>query len=257
MPDSVDIVEVRGLTKRFKRFTLGPITFSACRGVNGLLGVNGAGKSTLMRLICKLAAADAGSVSLHSGLGREIDAVAGYLPQGFDAPADVRVRDYLRFIAWCRSDLSRRFSDADVDLALRRVNLLERSESAIGSLSGGMLRRLGIAQAILGEPSLLVLDEPTVGLDPLQRREIRTVITDLGASSVVLMSTHLSEDVASACRDVVILEEGTIAFEGTVTQLVGLAAADRVTAASVDEGFFAALRRRESSSGEAAKSAAV
>ncbi|UJP41144.1 ATP-binding cassette domain-containing protein [Cellulomonas palmilytica] len=231
-----DVIVRRG------RFELGPVNAEFPVGVTALLGANGAGKSTLMGAVVGVLAPARGRVDVREGRG--VGAVPGYLPQDFDAPRRVRVVDYLRFVAWCRSSRRSPIADGDVATALRAVGLEDRAGWRFGALSGGMRRRVGVAQALLGSPSVVVLDEPTVGLDPVQRMELRDLIATLGRDRSVIVSTHLAEDVAAVAERVVILAEGTEVFQGTVMALAERGGHDGVTSEAVERGFLSVLGAR-------------
>lgn len=234
-----------GVTKSYGTFKLGPLDITVTHGVTALLGANGAGKTTLLRIAVGSVAPENGSVSLDGQRLRRGLSNVGYLPQDFSGPKNVRVRDYLRFIAWCRSNRTTRLGNRDVDSALELVDLSARSKDKIGDLSGGMVRRIGIAQALLGASDVIVLDEPTVGLDPLQRRELRILLEDLGQNRTLLISTHLSEDVAAVATQVVVLHDGTVAFDGSVDELCHESGASDRTGAAVEAGFLARVSKHE------------
>lgn len=237
-PDELELAAVRRV---YRGFELGPLSFRSPVGVTALLGANGAGKSTLMRVISGVESPDEGVVHLP---GADIRSV-GYLPQDFTGPRQVSAGDYLRFVAWCRSTRRRRITEGDVAEALSAVGLEAKAASRIGTLSGGMVRRLGIAQALLGGGSLLVLDEPTVGLDPVQREEVRELIGRLGRDRVVLLSTHLADDVAAVAARVLVLDGGDVLLNGTVGDLAAAAAGTTISAESVGAGFLELVRRVE------------
>lgn len=233
---------IERVVKSYRGFELGPVSADLPRGVTALLGPNGAGKSTLMRVVVGITPPDSGEV-----LRAEVDGArvpVGYLPQDFHGPRGVTARDYLRFVAWCRSTRSRKLGVRDVDEALELVGLASRARSRIGALSGGMVRRLGVAQAVLGGADLLVLDEPTVGLDPLQRDDLRELVRSLGERAVVLLSTHLSDDVAAVADRVLVLDEGAKLFEGTVDELAGRSGAEQRSSEAVEGGFLQLVRGR-------------
>lgn len=232
-------IELHDVRKSFREFTLGPVSATYGTGITALLGANGAGKSTLMRLVVGILRQDSGSVDVSGDDPRRRD--IGYLPQDFAGPKNVVVNDYLRYVAWARSSRRHRLTDRDVHEALERVQLVDRAASRIGALSGGMVRRLGVAQALLGGGGAIVLDEPTVGLDPLQRRELRELLRELAADTTILLSTHLSEDVAAVADQVHVLHEGSVEMTGSVRDLATLGAADAVTGDAVEQGFLAVI----------------
>ncbi|MCR6491170.1 ABC transporter ATP-binding protein [Cellulomonas sp. P24] len=224
--------------------TLGP-------GVHGLLGPNGAGKTTLMRVLATVVAPSSGSVRLLGGAldGREVERDArrrlGYLPQTFGFYPRFRVREFVEYIAWLKEVPGPQVPIA-VDRAIERVGLTDRAEDRMRSLSGGMLRRVGIAQAIVNDPDLLLLDEPTAGLDPEQRVALRTLLREIGVDSCVLVSTHLVEDVAAACSTVTLLDAGRAVFRGTPDELAAAGAGGAWVGAAGDtpaeRGYTAVLR---------------
>lgn len=204
-----------------------------------LLGANGAGKSTLMRVMVGVLPPSHGEVRRSGSSGLS----PGYLPQDFTAPRMARVDDYLAFVAWCRSSRRARVSGQDVAQALAAVDLTARAGYRSGALSGGMRRRLGVAQAILGGPDVVVLDEPTVGLDPVQRAELRELVVELGRQRTVVVSTHLAEDVAAIADRVLILADGAQVFDGTVGDLAARGGASTVSSEAVEKGFLAVVRQ--------------
>lgn len=225
-------LHLSSLVKRYPDFTLGPIDSALPRGVTGLLGENGAGKTTLLRLIVGTSAPTSGHISLPvDGQGTRV----GFLPQDFAAPTRVSAQDYLAYIAWCRSTRRDKITHAHIADALAAVALSSVARSRIGTLSGGMLRRLGLAQALLGGANILILDEPTVGLDPVQRQEIRALLRDLGERAVVLMSTHLAEDIVSIAGRVMVLSNGALLYDGSVGELCG---GRKVSSEALEAGFL-------------------
>lgn len=221
-------VSVQRLTVRHRRtVALDAVDLTFGTGVHGLLGPNGAGKTSLIRVLATVAAPTDGRVHL---LGHDVSehrarsAVRrrlGYLPQEFGYYPGFTVREFVSYIAWLKEMPAAGVPEAVVR-AVDRVGLLDRIDAKIKTLSGGMVRRVGIAQAVVNEPDLLLLDEPTAGLDPEQRVEFRRLLRDLGTESTVIVSTHLVEDVAAACSEVTLLESGRVAFRGTTAELTSL-----------------------------------
>ncbi|MFI6761045.1 ABC transporter ATP-binding protein [Micromonospora sp. NPDC050417] len=216
-------------------------------GVHGLLGPNGAGKTTLMRVLATVARPDGGRVRL---LGQDIaDRTAlrrirrqlGYLPQTFGFYPRFTVREFVEYFAWLR-ELPREEIPLAVDRALARVGLLERADDRMKHLSGGMLRRAGIAQAIVNDPRLILLDEPTAGLDPEQRVEFRALLRELGVDACVLVSTHLVEDVAAACTQVSLVDGGRLVFAGTPQELAATGGDSDSGDSAIERGYTAVLR---------------
>lgn len=230
-------VALTDLVKSYRGFTLGPVSTTIRCGVTALLGANGAGKTTLMRLVVGTVRASSGQVVLP-GRGGDV----GFLPQDFVGPSRATARDYLGYVAWCRSTRRRKITAQQVITALAAVGLEDRADSRIGALSGGMVRRLGIAQALLADAPVLVLDEPTVGLDPIQRHEVRELIERLGRHTTVLVSTHLAEDVAAVADHVLVLDSGRLLHDGPVA---GLCDGPDVTSERLEAGFLRLVRGSE------------
>ncbi|MCG8554360.1 MAG: ABC transporter ATP-binding protein [Proteobacteria bacterium] len=215
------MLELVGLHKTFSSGVraLDGISLRLERGIFGLLGPNGAGKSTLMRIVATLLAPDAGTFRLAGvdGLARP-DAIRrclGYLPQDFGVYPRVTTEALLEHIAamkGLRGGPSRRGHVHDL---LQYVNLFDVRRRRLGELSGGMKQRFGVAQALLGHPRLLILDEPTAGLDPLERQRFHDLLGETGESAVVIVSTHIVEDVASLCNRLAIVAGGRLVAEGT------------------------------------------
>ncbi|HWJ66454.1 MAG TPA: ATP-binding cassette domain-containing protein [Nocardioides sp.] len=199
-------------------------------GITGLLGPNGAGKTTLLRVVATSIAADRGEVRLlgrdphagHAELTR-VRRSLGYLPQELGYPSDMTTFGFLEYVAVLKEWNERRARRHEVRRVLDLVGLAEQSGKRIAKLSGGQRRRVGLAQALLGNPRLLVLDEPTTGLDPAQRATLRRTLSVVAHESTVLLSTHQTEDVAALCERVVVLADGEVRFDGTVVDLVATA----------------------------------
>lgn len=193
-------------------------------GMFGLLGPNGAGKSTLMRIIVTLQRPDAGDVTLDGidALARPADirASLGYLPQDFGFHPNVPVQETLSHYAALKGYGDAGERRAVVESLLRRVNLWEARAREAGTLSGGMRQRLGVAIALCGDPRLLVLDEPTAGLDPAERHRLYDVLAECGDRAVVLLSTHLVEDVHALCPALAIIDQGRVVAQGAPDALV-------------------------------------
>ncbi|MFJ2214699.1 ABC transporter ATP-binding protein [Streptomyces sp. NPDC101062] len=249
----VTAVAVHGLTVRHrKKVALDTVDLGFGGGVHGLLGPNGAGKTSLIRVLATVAAPAGGRVEL---LGRDVaehrDRAAvrrrlGYLPQEFGYYPGFTVREFVAYVAWLKEMDAARVPEA-VERAVERVGLADRIDAKVRTLSGGMVRRVGIAQAIVNEPELLLLDEPTAGLDPEQRVEFRALLREVGTASTVIVSTHLVEDVAAACTEVTLLEAGRVAFRGTTAELTALGGNAGDGAAEfgdnpIERGYTAALR---------------
>lgn len=195
-------------------------------GITALLGPNGAGKTTLLRTLATVQPPREGRLTID---GRVVTSEAearaarrqiGFLPQRFGYEPGMRVRDFVRYGAWLRGLPSRDWPAAS-DAALEHVGLTENATKKMGSLSGGMRQRAAIAWAIVGNPRIVVLDEPTVGLDPQQRLRFRDIIMGL-TGATILLSTHLIDDVDAICDRVVVMHEGKFRFTGSLDQLKAL-----------------------------------
>ena len=184
-------------------------------GVTGLLGANGAGKTTLMRMICGILKPTSGSISFDGmDVSEELYRdVLGYLPQNFGYYPSFTGRDFLLYIAVLKG-LNRKTAQRKSAELLKAVNLEEAADKKIRTYSGGMKQRLGIAQALLNDPKIIVLDEPTAGLDPKERVRFRNMIADLGKESIVLLSTHIVSDVEHIADRILMMRDGQIIWDG-------------------------------------------
>jgi ABC-2 type transport system ATP-binding protein len=218
-------VELTDLTRRFGRTTaVSGVTLEVGPGVFGLLGPNGAGKTSLLRMMATVIPPTSGRLRL---LGRDPGSYArrrevrrrlGYLPQSLGYYPGFTVADFVEYFALLK-DMPPGRVPAAVAAAIEQVGLGDRARAKLRTLSGGMLRRAGIAQAIVNDPDLLLLDEPTAGLDPEQRVAFRGLLREFGQRATVIVSTHLVEDVGAACTQVALMEQGRIVFHGTPAEL--------------------------------------
>ena len=224
-------IELVGLTKVHPGgvTALSGVDLTIERGLQGLLGPNGAGKSTLMKITCTLLAQTSGSIRVD-GVDLETDRDArrglrerlGYLGQEWGAPRSARCWEVLDLVLALRGvEKSRR--PAEIARLLDVVGLTSARDRKVKQLSGGMLRRLGVAQALAGDPELIVMDEPTVGLDPDERVHFRNMLTSLGQERTILLSTHIVADVGNTCSRVSVLAKGKILFDGAPGDLAALA----------------------------------
>jgi ABC-2 type transport system ATP-binding protein len=232
------MIEVANLTKRYAgRTAVSDISFEVGRGeIVGLLGPNGAGKSTTMRILACFLAATSGTVRV-AGLDvfRQSDEVRrriGYMPENNPLHYDMRVREYLKFRARLKG-LSRGRSRERVDVVTEQCGLTEVSRRMIGQLSKGYRQRVGLADALVHEPDLIILDEPTIGLDPTQIRSVRQLIKGLGGSHTVLVSTHILPEAEMTCHRVVIMYEGRILAADTPENLQQLVSGDNQVIAEI------------------------
>jgi ABC-type multidrug transport system ATPase subunit len=218
-------VELTELTRKFGRtWAVSGVTLEAGPGVFGLLGPNGAGKTSLLRMMATVLPPTSGTLRLLGrdpgayGPRREIRRRLGYLPQNLGYYPGFTVAEFVEYFALLKEMPPGRVPQA-VATAIERVGLGGRARTRLRTLSGGMLRRAGIAQAIVNEPELLLLDEPTAGLDPEQRVAFRALLRDLGERATAMVSTHLVEDVGAACSEVALMDAGKIVFHGTPGEL--------------------------------------
>lgn len=195
-------------------------------GILGLLGPNGAGKSTLMRILATLAKPSAGRVRWNGeDIAKRPDplrAALGYLPQDFGVYPALSAREFLAFLAAVKG-LSGAKARERVDHCLHLVGLDEAADRRLGDFSGGMRQRVGIAQALLNDPALLIVDEPTVGLDPEERMRFRHLLTDLAGQRLVVLSTHIVSDVEASATSLAVMSAGKLRFHGTPEALVAMA----------------------------------
>jgi ABC-2 type transport system ATP-binding protein len=221
----MSLIQANGLTKRFGRFTAADdVSFSVERGeVAGFLGPNGAGKSTTMKMLCGYLQPDAGTGSIagHDILKRPVAAKQhlGYLPEGAPAYSDMSVAGYLQFAGRMRGMGSGRLKNRLGEVA-HRINLTEVWNKPIDALSKGFKRRVGIAQALLHDPEVLVLDEPTDGLDPNQKHEMRELIRDIAGDKAIIISTHILEEVEAVCSRAIIISSGRVVADSTPNELI-------------------------------------
>jgi ABC-2 type transport system ATP-binding protein len=223
-------VTAQGITKRFgPKVALADVDIDLAGGITGLLGPNGAGKTTLLRILATVMAADRGEVRL---LGNDpgtpegrlaVRRRLGYLPQEPGFHRSFTAFEFVDYVAILKEWGDRRARHDEVRRVLSLVGLEPVMGTAIKKLSGGMRRRVAIAQALLGDPDLLILDEPTAGLDPEQRLRFRELLSAVAAHSTVLLSTHQTDDVAALCNRVAVLLGGEIRFAGTPADLAALA----------------------------------
>ncbi len=231
---SAPTVEVVGIEKSYLRTrALSGVTFDADAGITGLLGPNGAGKTTLLRMLATVLAPDAGDLRL---LGRDprrpeerlaIRRRLGYMPQEPGFHKSFTAFDFVDYVAILKEMVDTAPRHEEVRRVLKLVGLDDVMNRKIKNLSGGMRRRVALGQALLGDPDLLILDEPTAGLDPEQRLRFREIISERAADRTVILSTHQTEDVAALCPRVVVMHEGKALFDGSPQELAGIAA-DRV-----------------------------
>lgn len=217
-------LQVKDLCKNFKEnIAVNGISFTLEKGVYGLLGANGAGKTTLLRMLCTLITPAGGTIQYDGEdiwrMDERYRRIIGYLPQEFGYYPEFSAEDYLLYIASLKG-LKRLTAKRRVNELLEVVALTKVKRKKIKTFSGGMKRRLGIAQALLNEPEVLILDEPTAGLDPKERIRFRTLISHIAEDRIVLLSTHIVSDLESTAKEILIMKEGSIIAQGAIEKLL-------------------------------------
>jgi ABC-2 type transport system ATP-binding protein len=223
-------VSVNGIVKRFGTTrALDEVSFDAGAGITGLLGPNGAGKTTLLRVLATVMGPSSGEVRIF---GRnpaspsdrlQIRRRLGYMPQEPGFHRNFTVFEFVDYVAILKEMTDRKARHVEVSRVLHTVGLSKVESRKIKALSGGMRRRVALAQALLGEPELLILDEPTAGLDPEQRLRFRETMSHLGEDRAIILSTHQTEDVAALCPRVIVMNHGTALFSGSPRELAEVA----------------------------------
>lgn len=235
------------LTRRFGSFTaVDHIDLTMTNGVYGLLGINGAGKTTLMRMLCTLLMPTEGTITCNGKdifkMGADYRKLLGYLPQDFGFYPEFSVRDYLLYIASIKG-IRPAVAKKRVSELIGKVGLSKAAGRKMKKLSGGMKRRAGIAQAMLNDPRILILDEPTAGLDPNERIRFRNLISELSEERLVLLSTHIVSDVEYIANEIWLMKDGKILSQGTAEELTGTMT-DRVWKCFADKADVPKLMQR-------------
>ena len=212
------------LTKEFGQFrAVNEVSYTMQNGVYGLLGVNGAGKTTLMRMLTTLMKPTSGQITWDEQDIFEMDGkyrnLLGYLPQDFGFYPDFSVYDYLMYIAALKG-IRPAVAKQRVKELLKQVGLIKARHKKMKTLSGGMKRRAGIAQAMLNDPRILILDEPTAGLDPSERIRFRNLISELSEDRIVLLSTHIVSDVEYIANEILLMQDGQLTMSGTSEEVI-------------------------------------
>jgi ABC-2 type transport system ATP-binding protein len=225
-------IVITGLSRSYRGGVraLDDVTLEFGPGMTGLLGANGAGKTTLMQILTGIVKPTAGTVTvgghdLAAATGRRaVKRMLGYLPQELDLYPDLSGREFLDYVALLKGIDDKPARRRQIDALLEQVALTEVSRRRVGGYSGGMRRRLGIAQALLGDPRLVIVDEPPAGLDPEERMRFRALLASLGQDRAVILSTHILDDVAQTCPRVAALAAGRLVYDGTTSGMAALAA---------------------------------
>ena len=216
-------IEIRNVDKFYgKKQALKNVNLTVNQGMFGLLGRNGAGKTTLMKTLATLHSKKNGEITV-CGIpiehAKEIRSMTGYLPQDFSMYPSMTVKESLDYLG-VLSGMDGLIRKERISLLLKRVNLVEDKNKKVKALSGGMKRRLGIAQALLHDPKVLIVDEPTAGLDPEERIRFRNLLCEVAEDRIVILSTHIVGDIEATCEDIAIMNDGEILWQGTVTELL-------------------------------------
>lgn len=238
-------IKIQALKKNYGQKTvLDNISLTIGNGMFGLLGRNGAGKTTLLQILSTLGEPTSGTVTFDKiplEDTRKIRPLIGFLPQEFSLYPDMSVQEIMRYLA-ALSNLPMEVQRQRIPDLLQRVNLWEDRGKNVRKLSGGMKRRLGIAQALLHDPQVLIADEPTVGLDPQERLRFYELLREFSGSRVVIVSTHIVSDIEAVCERVAVLDAGKLLFTGTVEALAQKATHQ---AATVEDGYMEMLQQLE------------
>lgn len=220
-------INIQGLSKTYKngKTALSDINLHINNGMFGLLGPNGAGKSSLMRILVTIMKPTTGIVDVNGfdlkKNRKEIRKILGYLPQDFRFFTKLRTWEFLDYAAGLSGIKNKKERLNKVDEWLEKVGLFDARERQANKLSGGMKRRLGIAQALIGNPKIIVVDEPTTGLDPEERIRFRNILSDLSQQDIIIiLSTHIVGDISSVCNDLALLDEGYLQFKGSPEELI-------------------------------------
>ena len=225
------MININNLTKTYGGDVkaLRGINLNISTGMFGLLGPNGAGKTTLMRIVAGLLSPSSGELEIlgydaTNAQGKQaVKGLLGYLPQELGLYPNLSAHEFLDYIGILKGITDKRARHAQVDELLELVRLNDTGKRPLKAFSGGMKRRVGIAQALLGNPKLLIVDEPTVGLDPEERVRVRNMLADMASRCTVILSTHVIEDIGHSCNDLAIINKGEVLFRGTPSELIAQA----------------------------------
>ncbi|MDF2519472.1 MAG: transporter ATP-binding protein [Clostridia bacterium] len=238
-------ISIKNLSKSYgKKAALQDINLDISKGMFGLLGPNGAGKTTLMRILTTLLRKDSGQIMIN-GIKLEetarIRELIGYLPQEFSMYSNLSVYEAMDYLALLSNIGPVKLRNQLIMELLHKVNLEQNLKTKVKALSGGMKRRLGIAQALLNNPKLLIVDEPTAGLDPEERIRFRNLLRDFSEDRIVILSTHIVEDIEFTCENIGILNQGRLVYKGAVKDLLA-SSEGAVWTASIDRGQLDEVR---------------
>lgn len=216
-------IEIRNIDKFYgRKQALKNVSLTINQGMFGLLGRNGAGKTTLMKTLATLHRKNNGTITVcgtEIEKAKEIRSITGYLPQDFSMYPSMTVQESLDYLG-VLSGMNRQLRKTRIEMLLKRMNLTEHKNKKVKALSGGMKRRLGIAQALLHDPKVLIVDEPTAGLDPEERIRFRNLLCEVAEERIVILSTHIVGDIEATCEDIAIMNDGEILCQSTVSELL-------------------------------------
>lgn len=221
------IIKNLGHTYKNGKCALRDVNLEIGTGIFGLLGSNGAGKSTLMRIICTLLEPSKGQVLVNghdvTKNRNQVRSILGYLPQEFGAWRLQKVEEVLDILATLSGVTDKKVRSNRIEKVLESVGLAEVADRKVKQLSGGMLRRLGVAQALVHDPKILIMDEPTVGLDPEERQRFRQLMAELARDRTILLSTHIVSDLGTSCSDMALIDQGQVEYRGSPSGLIAKA----------------------------------
>lgn len=238
-------IKIRNLNQYYgRKQALKDVNLTIKTGMFGLLGRNGAGKTTLMKVIATLLPKSEGEVSVCGRSAentREVRKIVGYLPQEFSMYPNMTIYEAMDYLG-VLSGLDKTKRREKIPELLKQVNLQDDRQKKIKALSGGMKRRLGIAQAILHNPRVLIVDEPTAGLDPEERVRFRNLLCEIAEDRIVILSTHIVGDIEATCEDIAVLDEGSVIYQGTVPDLIGMTEG-KVYSAEISKSELESLKK--------------
>lgn len=243
----MNVLELKNVTKTYKHKNANEnINLKLESGVYGLLGPNGAGKSTLMKQMATITKPSSGKILYNNkdieSLDENYRELIGYLPQDFDAYKNFKAKDFLMYMAALKG-MDKNTSKKRVDELLKLVGLSEVSNKLVSKFSGGMKRRVGIAQALLNNPKVLILDEPTAGLDPQERTRFRNLLSQIGKDTIVILSTHIISDIESVAKETIMIKDGKVLLQGTHKQILEDMAGKVYTVTTTDESIINEIQK--------------
>lgn len=239
-------IEIKNVDKFYgRKQALKNVSLTIEQGMFGLLGRNGAGKTTLMKTLATLHRKRSGEITVCGTpieSAKEIRGMTGYLPQDFSMYPSMTVKESLDYLG-VLSGMDKQLREQRIKMLLKRVNLTEQGHKKVKALSGGMKRRLGIAQALLHDPKVLIVDEPTAGLDPEERIRFRNLLCEVAEERIVILSTHIVGDIEATCENIAIMNSGEILWQGTVSELLK-SAQSKVFTINVDKKFLPQIKEQ-------------